>query len=120
MSKNLSVIFLIIIIFSFSKKDIELIFSGKPFKGFMFKNYSRVHFFPKECMELDLYRKNIEKLSSTHKKALALILLRRAMIRKMPYSRFNILWKKVVQLRDEEFSYKAFRINGIKCVIQIK
>ena len=92
-----------------SKKDIELIFNGKPFRGFMFKNYSRVNFFPKECMELDLYRKNIEKLSSTHKKALALTLLRRAMIRKMPYSRFNILWKKVVQLRDEEFSYKYYK-----------
>ena len=92
-----------------SKKDIEIIFKGKPFKGFMFKNYSRVHFFPKECMELDLFRKNIEKLSSTHKKALALTLLRRAMIRKMPYSRFNILWKKVVQLRDEEFSYRYYK-----------
>ena len=92
-----------------SKKDIETIFKGKPFKGFMFKNYSRVHFFPKECMELDLYRKNIDKLPSNHKKALALILLRRAMIRKMPYSRFNILWKKVVQLRDEDFSYKYYK-----------
>ena len=92
-----------------SKKDIETIFKGKPLKGFMFKNYSRVHFFPKECMELDLYRKNIDKLPSNHKKALALILLRRAMIRKMPYSRFNILWKKVVQLRDEDFSYKYYK-----------
>ena len=92
-----------------SKKDVEIIFKGRPFKGFMFKNYSRVHFFSKECMELDLYRKNINKLSSNHKKALALTLLRRAMIRKMPYSRFNILWKKVVQLRDEDFSYKYYK-----------
>ena len=92
-----------------SKKDIEIIFKGTPLKGFMFKNYSNVHFFPKECKELDLYRKNINKLSSKYKKTLALSLLRRAMIRKMPYSRFNILWKKVTQLRDEEFSYKHYK-----------
>tara|TARA_B110000211_G_scaffold234395_1_gene303850 strand:- start:1271 stop:2281 length:1011 start_codon:yes stop_codon:yes gene_type:complete len=92
-----------------SEKDIELIFKGKPFKGFMHKNYSKVHFFPEECKELDLYRKNINKLSSNYKKTLALSLLRRSMIRKMPYSRFNIVWKKVVQLRDEEFSYKYYK-----------
>ena len=50
-------------------------------------------------MELDLYRDNIEKLNSDYKKALAFSLLRRAMIRKMPYSRFNINWDKIVQLR---------------------
>ncbi len=92
-----------------SKKDVEIIFKGKPIEGFMFKNYSKIHFFPQECKDLDLYRKNINKLSSNFKKALALSLLRRSMIRKMPYSRFNILWKKVVQLRDEEFSYKYYK-----------
>lgn len=92
-----------------TKEDINLIFSGKPIKGFMYKNYSNVLFFPEECTELDLYRKNIEKLSSEYKKSLALILLRRAMIRKMPYSRFNIPWDKVKQLRDEEYSYKKYK-----------
>lgn len=92
-----------------SKKDVEIIFKGKPIKGFMYENYSNVHFFSEECKELDLYRKNINKLSSKYKKTLALSLLRRSMIRKMPYSRFNILWKKVVQLRDEEFSYKHYK-----------
>ena len=92
-----------------SKNDINIIFKGNPFKGFMYKNYSNVHFFPEECMELDLYKKNINKLSSKYKKKLSLLLLRRSMIRKMPYSRFNILWKKVVQLRDEEFSYKHYK-----------
>ena len=91
------------------KKDINIIFSGKPLKGFMYKNYSSVCFFPKECMELDLYRKNIEKLSSKYKKAIALSLLRRSMIRKMPYSRFNINWEKIKQLRDEEYSYKNYK-----------
>ena len=89
--------------------DIKLIFSGKPKKGFMYKNYSEVFFFPEECMELDLYRKNIDKLNSEYKKALAFSLIRRAMIRKMPYSRFNLPWKKIKQLRDEEYSYKNYK-----------
>jgi adenine-specific DNA-methyltransferase len=90
-------------------KDVELIFSGKPLKGFMFKNFSNVFFFPEECMELDLYRKNIEKLDCEFKKSLAFSLIRRSMIRKMPYSRFNINWEKIVQLRDEAYSYKKYK-----------
>lgn len=92
-----------------SDEDIEIIFKGEPIKGFMFLNYSEVFFFPKECKELDLYRKNIEKLDSEYKKALALILIRRSMVRKMPYSRFNIKWDKIVQLRDEEYSYEKYK-----------
>lgn len=92
-----------------NEKDVALIFSGKPFRGFMYKNYSNIFFFPKECMELDLYRKNIEKLSSKYKKAIAISLLRRSMIRKMPYSRFNINWDKIKQLRDEVYSYKNYK-----------
>ena len=92
------------------KKDLELIFSGEPsFKGFMYQNYSEVFFFPQECMELDLYRKNIEKLSSEYKKSIAFSLIRRAMIRKMPYSRFNLNWEKIKQLRDEEYSYEKYK-----------
>jgi len=90
-------------------KDVELIFEGKPFSGFMTQNYSNVFFFENECMELDLYRKNINKLANNYKKALALILMRRAMIRKMPYSRFTLNWEKIVQLRDEEYSYQKYK-----------
>lgn len=92
-----------------SNNDVQIIFSGRPFKGFIYKNYSNVFFFPKECMQLDLYRKNIDKLKSPYKKALALVLLRRAMIRKMPYSRFNIPFDKVKQLRDENYSYRKYK-----------
>lgn len=92
-----------------SYNDIEIIFSGEPKNGFMFQNYSNVFFFPEECKELDLYRENIEKLDSDYKKALALILVRRAMIRKMPYSRFNINWEKIVELRDEKYSYEKYK-----------
>lgn len=89
-------------------EDLNLIFSGSPFKGFMFDNYSEVYFFPDECRQLDLYRENINKLDSDEKKSLALSLMRRAMIRKMPYSRFNLNWDKIVQLRDEEYSYEKY------------
>jgi len=92
-----------------NERDIKTIFSGKPIKGFMYKNYSEVYFFPEECMELDLYRKNIENLDSEYKKALAFSLIRRAMIRKMPYSRFTLPWEKIKQLRDEEYSYRKYK-----------
>lgn len=90
-------------------KDIEIIFGGSPVKGFMYQHYSNVYYFPKECMELDLYRTNIDKLTSEYKKALALSLMRRAMIRKMPYSRFNLKWEKIKILRDEEYSYSKYK-----------
>ena len=31
------------------------------------------------------------------------------MIRKMPYSRFNLNWNNIKQLRDEEYSYKKYK-----------
>lgn len=92
-----------------NEEDIELIFSAKPRKGFMHKNYAEVFFFSEECMELDQYKNNIEKLSSEYKKTIAYTLIRRAMIRKMPYSRFNLSWDKIKQLRDEEYSYEKYK-----------
>lgn len=92
-----------------TKEDVDLIFEGIPKKGFMTKNYSNVFFFENECKELDLYKKNIEKLNCEYKKPLAYSLIRRAMIRKMPYSRFTINWDKIVQLRDEEYSYQKYK-----------
>ena len=89
--------------------DLEILFSGEALKGFMYKNYGEVFFFKEECMELDLYRKNIEKLSCEYKKTIAFTLIRRAMIRKMPYSRFNLNWDKIKQLRDEEYSYAKYK-----------
>lgn len=92
-----------------NETDLKIIFEGEPFKGFMTTNYTNLFYFEEECMQLDLYRANIEKLSTKYKKALALTLIRRAMIRKMPYSRFTIKWDKVRQLRDEEFSYQHYK-----------
>lgn len=43
-----------------------------------------------------------------YEKYLFLSLLRRSMIRKLPYSRMNISWEKIVQLRDEQYSYENY------------
>ena len=43
------------------------------------------------------------------KKYLFLALIRRAMIRKIPYSRMNVPWDQIVKLRDEEYSYKKYK-----------
>jgi len=91
-----------------SNEDVEKIFSGQPFDGFMTQYYANKLFYIDECRQLDLYRKNIEAIQDEYKKALAYILMRRAMIRKMPYSRFNIKWDKVEVLRDEDYSYQKY------------
>lgn len=88
--------------------DIAHLFSGTPQTGFMTNHYSNVFFFPNECQELDLYHKNILTLPTPYKKALAFSLMRRAMIRKMPYSRFTLPWEKIKQLRDEDYSYAKY------------
>lgn len=92
-----------------SQEDIDWIFQGNPFEGFMFENYANKFYFPEECMQLDLYRKNILQIKNEYKRALAFILIRRAMIRKMPYSRFTIRWDKICQLRDEQYSYEHYK-----------
>ncbi|WP_049349351.1 DNA adenine methylase [Neisseria lactamica] len=88
--------------------DVAMIFSGSPHAGFMSQHYAEKFYFYDECQQLDLYRKNIGKLDNQYKRALAFTLMRRAMIRKMPYSRFTIPWEKVKQLRDEEYSYAKY------------
>lgn len=92
-----------------SENDLEHIFQGEPFKGFMFENFSNVFYFPEECSELDNIHKNICALDDENKQAMAWTLMRRAMVRKMPYSRFTINWEKIKQLRDEEYSYRIYK-----------
>ena len=92
-----------------SQQDVKIIFAGTPSSGGFMDSYcSEKYYYREECRELDLYRNNIENLDCDYKKALALILLRRAMIRKMPYSRFTINWDKIQQLRDEDYSYAHY------------
>lgn len=43
-----------------------------------------------------------------NKKYIFLSLLRRAMIRKIPYSRMNIKWEEIKKFRDEKYSYEKY------------
>lgn len=64
-------------------------------------------YFKEEVEELARLIKISEKING-YKKYLFLALLRRAMIRKIPYSRMNISWSEIKKLRDEEYSYKKY------------
>lgn len=44
-----------------------------------------------------------------YQRYLYLSLLRRAMIRKLPYSRMNLDWKNIKKLRDEDYSYRKYK-----------
>lgn len=43
-----------------------------------------------------------------YQRYLFLALLRRSMIRKLPYSRMNVPWNQIQKLRNEEYSYKLY------------
>src|SRR5699024_5262886 len=43
-----------------------------------------------------------------YEKYMFLSLLRRSMIRKLPYSRMNLDWKNIKKLRDEDYSYEKY------------
>ena len=51
-----------------------------------------------------------EKLKG-YKKYIFLSLLRRSMIRKMPYSRMNLVWEQIKKFRNEEYCYKKYKRN---------
>ena len=65
-------------------------------------------FFPEEIPELAKLVKYSYMLEG-YQRYLFLSLLRRSMIRKLPYSRMNITWENIVKLRDEEYSYKKYK-----------
>lgn len=52
---------------------------------------------------------SISEQLNENQRYLFLALLRRAMIRKLPYSRMNIPWSQIKLLRDEEYSYKKYK-----------
>ena len=77
------------------------------------KKYNEIKFltnklyFKEEVEELARLILTSEKIEG-YKKYLFLALLRRSMIRKIPYSRMNIKWSEIKKLRDEEYSYKKY------------
>jgi len=64
-------------------------------------------YFSNEMEELEWLIEKSKTLDG-YRKAIFLALLRRAMIRKIPYSRMNVPWNQIVKLRDEKYSYKKY------------
>ena len=50
-----------------------------------------------------------EKIENEYEKYMFLALIRRAMIRKLPYSRMNVPWNQIQKLRDEDYSYEKYK-----------
>ena len=65
-------------------------------------------YFEEEVIELTKLL-NFSNTLSQEEKYIFLSLLRRAMIRKLPYSRMNIKWEEIIKLRDEEYSYQKYK-----------
>lgn len=65
-------------------------------------------YYPEEVWELSRLVAITEKLKSTEK-YMMLALIRRAMIRKLPYSRMNVPWDQIQKLRDENYSYQKYK-----------
>lgn len=64
-------------------------------------------YFPEEMEELARL-KAIARTLEGYERYLYLALLRRAMIRKLPYSRMNVPWDQIRLLRNEEYSYQKY------------
>ena len=71
------------------------------------KYLTNILYYDYEVLELAKLIKISEKLKD-YQKSLFLALIRRAMIRKLPYSRMNIPWNQIQKLRDEKYSYEKY------------
>lgn len=65
-------------------------------------------YYPDEVKELARLAVISETLNG-NTRYLFLALLRRAMIRKLPYSRMNVPWNQIQRLRDEDYSYEKYK-----------
>lgn len=65
-------------------------------------------YYPEEVQELSKLVAISETLKGSEK-YIMLALIRRAMIRKLPYSRMNVPWEQIQKLRDEEYSYQKYK-----------
>lgn len=64
-------------------------------------------FYSHEVDELSKFVKHSNELDG-YDQFILKALIRRSMIRKLPYSRMNVNWNNIVKLRDEEYSYKKY------------
>lgn len=71
------------------------------------KTLTNVLYYDYEVMELAKLLLIAESLTGGQK-YLFLALIRRAMIRKLPYSRMNVPWNQIQKLRNEDYSYKKY------------
>lgn len=65
-------------------------------------------YYPEEVRELSRLAAIAEQLEDSEK-YMMLALIRRAMIRKLPYSRMNVPWEQIQKLRDEDYSYRKYK-----------
>ncbi|MFQ3800893.1 DNA adenine methylase [Staphylococcus equorum] len=64
-------------------------------------------YYPEEVIELAKLVKYSQNMSG-YEKYVFQALIRRSMIRKLPYSRMNVPWNSIIKLRDEDYSYKKY------------
>lgn len=88
------------------EKDIPTNLIEKKYKKIEF--LSNKLYFDEEVKELAKLICISETLDG-YEKYMFLALLRRAMIRKLPYSRMNVPWNQIVKLRDEDYSYMKYK-----------
>lgn len=65
-------------------------------------------YYQEEVQELSRLVAIAEQLKGAER-YMMLALIRRAMIRKLPYSRMNVPWEQIQKLRDEDYSYMKYR-----------
>lgn len=65
-------------------------------------------YYPEEVKELSKLVAISEKLKGSER-YMMLALIRRAMIRKLPYSRMNVPWNQIQRLRNEDYSYMKYK-----------
>ncbi len=70
----------------------------------IFENKIYFNYEVKELAYLTLIANKLKE----YKNFMFLALLRRAMIRKIPYSRMNVKWEEIQKFRDEEYSYAKY------------
>ena len=79
------------------------------------KKYNEINFlsnrlyYDEEVKELAKLFVISEKIKNEYEKYMFLALIRRAMIRKLPYSRMNVPWNQIQKLRDEDYSYEKYK-----------
>lgn len=93
-------------ILELSDIDLESFFNNREFVklkwmiDFLYFDYE-----VRELASLIGYAKTLKE----YKNYIFLSLLRRSMIRKIPYSRMTIKWEEIVKFRDEELSYQKYK-----------